>query len=444
MAGLLAALLLAACGGGSGSAGSATQTDAPLTCAQADQRSWLNSYMADQYYWFDRLGQPNEAALDMDSYFHAMLYQTLDRYSYSESSAEYNQFFNEGVFTGYGYSLAWSDAAQTVLKVRQVEPLSPVGQAGLKRGETIVSIDGYSPAQIVAGDPGRVKTAGIPRTFVVSDADHVTRTFSVNSAVYRFVSVPVSSVLTLSVGAAPVKVAYMVYQQFVSSSAGELAAAFNAFAASGVKELIVDLRYNGGGSISVARNLASMMGGSALDGKTFVQMRYNAKHAASNSSYLFGASTATLPAAPLEGLARVIIIGSEATSSASELVINSLKPFIPVVLIGATTYGKPYGFQPVQACDITYSAVNFESFNALGQGGYNNGITPDCAVADDLDHQLGDSAEGRLAVALSYIQNGSCPVSAAPAGAMLRAVGAGRSRLNTAFGEVPAPRMRAD
>jgi hypothetical protein len=111
-----------------------------------------------------------------------------------------------------------------------------------------------------------------------------------------------------------------------------------------------------------------------------------------------------------------------------------------VVLIGATTYGKPYGFLPVDACDLTYNAVNFESVNALGEGGYNSGIAPTCEVPDDLDHQLGDPAEGRLAAALSYVKTGACPARIAA----LRSGASGSRLLDNAFGEVPRQRMLAD
>ena len=400
--------------------------------------------MADQYYWNDHVAAPDVSAADLNSYFKSLLYKPVDRYSYTESTAEFIQFFSTGTFVGYGYSLAWADPAQILLKVRTVEPLSPVGRAGLRRGDTIVSIDGYTPAQVVAGTPGRVSVPGISRSFVIRNSAGVLRSFDAISAEYRYTSVPVSAVLAHQVAGAPVKVGYMVYQQFVGGSASELAGAFNAFAVAGVRELVVDLRYNGGGSIAVARNLASMMGGSTLDGKTFAQLRYNARHPENNFSYAFTSSLAALPAAPLEGLSRVIIIAAEGTASASELVINALKPFTRVVLIGATTYGKPYGFQPRDACDITYSAVNFESFNALGQGGYDNGIAPDCVVADDLQHQLGDPAEARLAAALHYLETGACPVTGFNALALRAAALAGRARPASAFGEVPAPRMLAD
>ena len=211
-----------------------------------------------------------------------------------------------------------------------------------------------------------------------------------------------------------------------------------------MKELIVDLRYNGGGSISVARDLASMIGGIELAGRVFTHLRYNAKHPENNTVYAFSSSSSELPAAPLNGLNRVIFITAEGTASASELVINGLIPHKNVIQIGATTFGKPYGFLPVDACGLTYNAVSFETVNALGMGRYDSGLAPTCEVPDDLDHQLGDPAEARLASALHYIKTGSCSVPGAKASVLRGVTPVGARTVNPAFGEVNPPQMRAD
>ncbi|MBC7438110.1 MAG: peptidase S41 [Bdellovibrionales bacterium] len=442
-ASLLVVALLAACGGGGGSADPVANTPtvaAPASCSVADQRSWLRSYMNDQYFWYANQGTPNESAASMDAYFQSLLYKPTDRYSYTQPTAQFTQFFSEGTQTGYGYSLAFPDAAATHFKVRFVEPASPVGQAGLLRGETVVSIDGYNSQQIAAGALPSVTTAGVSRSFTIVNAAGTTRTFSVNSANYAFATVPVSKVFSVpAAGGGTAKVGYLLLQQFVSGSSGALATAFNDFRTAGVTELVVDLRYNGGGSSTVARNLASMLGGSTLDGQTFAQFRYNDKQSARNFSYPF--TTSGLPAAPIEGLSRVIFISSASTASASELVINGLKPFRKVVQIGTTTFGKPYAFQPREACGTTYNAVSLESVNAAGVGGFTAGIAPDCTVADDLTRQLGDAAEGRLSAALNYVSTGACPASASLESA--RAVGGGAA-LETAYGEAARPQMRID
>jgi C-terminal processing protease CtpA/Prc len=443
-----AALALAGCGGGGGSgAGSGTVPAAvqsgPASCAVADQQAWLRAYMADQYYWYANLGAASESASSMDGYFRSLLYTAIDRYSYSQPAAVFSQFYAEGQRTGYGYSLAWADAARTVLKVAFVEPLSPVGLAGLRRGDTIVAIDGYTPAQIVAGSLAAVDTAGVPRSFSIQDGAGNPRSFSVASASYTLSPVPVGTTFDVATGAGSVKTGYLAYQEFIAGSAPALGSAFAGFAAAGVKELILDLRYNGGGSVTVARNLASMVGGTALGGQTFAQLRFNALHPEQNVTYAFTANPALLPAPPLAGLGRVFVITSASTASASELVINSLKPFMNVVLVGGTTYGKPYGFQPRDACGLTYSAVNFDSVNAQGVGGYSNGIAANCVVADDLGHQLGDMAEGRTAAAVAYIQTGNCPAGTAALQAR-QAPAASAGSGGGLFGETVPPQMFAD
>ena len=457
---LAVSVLLAACGGGGGDGVAAPPANSPTvaaygiqpaSCSVPDQRTWLKAYMADQYFWNANLGSGNDSAASMDAYFHSLLFTPTDRFSYTQSTTQFTQFFAEGTRTGYGYSLAYDDAAQTVLKVRVVEPKSPVAAAGMVRGDTVVSIDGYTPAQITSGSLASVDTPGVPRSFTLRGVSGTTRSFTVSSANYALTPVLNASVLTAPNGA---KVGYLAYQEFITSSASALGSAFNSFRAAGVTELIVDLRYNGGGSVTTARNLASMMGGSGLDGQIFAGLRFNAQNSANNFNYAFTSSTSTLPAAPLEGLNRVFLITSGSTASASELVINSLKPFRNVITVGATTFGKPYGFQPRDACGTTYNAVNFDGVNALGVGGYTSGLAATCAMSDDLSKQLGDPAERRLAAALSYIQTGSCPpvavnpdalqASAKASSALGDGPASSTSRSEPAFGEITPPAMLAD
>ena len=107
---------------------------------------------------------------------------------------------------------------------------------------------------------------------------------------------------------------------------------------------------------------------------------------------------------------RAVVITGSRTCSASELIVNGLKPYIAdVVTLGGTTCGKPFGFTPVASCSNTFSAVNFEAFNALGNGRYYSGIVPTCPVADDFTGELGDPTEKLTAGAVTYIQSGVCP-----------------------------------
>ena len=447
-------------GGGSGSAGtqqpalSSPYPAAAASCAVNDQRAWLRDYMNDQYFWSDRQGAALDTASTMAQYFNSLLYPGVDRFSSSQPTEQFLEFFREGKRIGYGYSLAWADAAQTQLTFRLVEPLSPLGLAGLRRGEELISVDGFTAIQVVAGALPVVTTAGVPRQFVVADAAGTQRTVVVNSAEYAVSPVLNASVLTAPNGA---KVGYLAYQEFLSTGAAAVGAAIDSFRAAGVSELVLDLRYNGGGSTLQARNMASLLGGAALNGKVFAQYRYNAKNTGSNVTQTFTSSLAFLPTSPLSGLNRVFVITSGNTASASEMVINGLRPYLPVILIGNTTFGKPFGSQPRDSCGTTYSAINIEISNALGSADFINGLVPTCVMSDDLSRQWGDPAERRTAAALTYIATGLCPsVAAAPlasannATSPARAAMAGREggvgqRVNErGMGEISLPRAWLD
>lgn len=436
---LFAALLLYGCGGGDpGNAGAGGAVSPEQgACSLDSQKAWLLAYMSDQYYWFDHLGARNERAPDAESYFRSLLYTPIDRYSSSQPTQSFVQVQSEGTRTGYGYSLVWIEAAEPVLRVRFVEPLSPVGKAGLRRGDTVLSIDGYGPQEIVAGTPGPVSAEGIPRSFRVRGVTGVERSLTALSGTYPITTVPASRLLPLEGSPEASKVGYFVYQNFISSSADALRSVFQDFADAGIGELIVDLRYNGGGSVSMARNVASMIGGSGLSGRTFAEFRFNVRHPERNFSYYFTADPLVLPAAPLQGLKRVVIITSPATASASEIVINSLQPFTNVVLIGETTFGKPYASQPRDYCGITYAAVNYEAVNARGEGGFINGIEPTCMAPEDFEHDLGDANEGRLAAAMAYIRTGACPPAAGQ-------FAASRARAAQVYGETDPPLLIID
>ena len=410
---VLAALLAGCGGGGSSTASTPAPSPTPETgtgsCSLADQKTWLAGYMRDQYFWYDHLGTPNAAATNINDYFTSMLYSPLDRYSYTQPKSAFDAFYVGGTRTGYGYSLAFTDGLALSIRVRAVEPGSPVAAAGMRRGDYVLSIDGRTPAQIANDGLPAVSTAGVPRTFVLRNIAGEQRTVTVTSATFSLSPVQADAVLDLSTPSGPRKVGYLAYQEFIFAGNAGMGSAFSNFAAQGVTELVLDLRYNGGGEVGIARNLASMVGGGRVAGQTFAQLRFNAKHPENTQTVRFADDAIGLPGPPLQGLQRVFIIASASTASASELVINSLKPFVQVVLIGGTTYGKPYGFTPVESCGTVFNAVTFDTVNAQGVGGFSSGIAPTCTVADDLNHALGDPAESRIAAALYYAANGTCP-----------------------------------
>jgi hypothetical protein len=229
-------------------------------------------------------------------------------------------------------------------------------------------------------------------------------------------------------------VGYILFNRHIATSEAMLVNAFQQFQDAEVSDLILDLRYNGGGFLDIANETAYMIAGSQADGQTFDELEFNDKHTVFNpvtgaplapSRFLSrtrGFSTQAGINLPSMNLPRVFIITGPGTCSASEAIINGLRGIdVQVIQIGSATCGKPYGFYPFDNCGTTYFSIQFKGVNAIGFGDYTEGFSPanapglagealpGCYVEDDFSRPLGSSAEGRLAAALQHRLDGSCP-----------------------------------
>jgi C-terminal processing protease CtpA/Prc len=215
------------------------------------------------------------------------------------------------------------------------------------------------------------------------------------------VTIPtVAAVRTFEVGGR--RIGYVLFHNFVTPSTAALDAAFAQLQKEGASDLVLDLRYNGGGLVSVAQHLADLIGGLRTNGMLMARYVHNDRQSARNSSLYFGDAPAAVSAP------RLIAITTRASASASELVINALKPYMPVAVVGDNTYGKPVGQYGFRFCGKILYPVAFSIRNASDQGDYFGGFPPDCAAPDDLGFLLGDPREGSLAEALHYSVNGTC------------------------------------
>jgi carboxyl-terminal processing protease len=387
----------------------------PSNCsAVSSQNLWVRTQMTTYYYWYQQLPDVNPAGYNSpEAYLEAVRYRPIDNhYSFITSAASNDSYYNDSQTIAFGFV---NQQTSTEVIPLQVYPGSPASEAGLERGDRITQINGKSVAALAAA--GGVNAAfGAAEVGVAADIVFIKPNGESRQArmVKRLITVPSVS-LTRAFDVDGRRVGYLNFKAFVRPSEAALNEAFAALKAAGVNELVLDLRYNGGGLVSVAAQLASLIGGARTTGQVMFTQVHNNKLAPTwNETTRF---TATQNALNLD---RLVVITTRGSASASELVINALRPYIPVAVIGDTTYGKPVGQYGLTFCEKVLYPVAFTIRNANNEGDYFDGIAPTCAAADDPTHQLGDAEEASFAEALTFIRTGACSASTASAARALR------------------------
>ena len=357
--------------------------------------------MRDLYYWYRFLPNANPASYaSPEAFLEAVRYRTLDSsFSYITSKESNDAFYGDSAYVGFGFSTRVTD---TEMRVLQVFPESPASEAGFSRGDRIIEVNGRRVSELIAsGAIGSVFgpaeegfSAEIVRSTKAGEEKRV-------QIVKRVVTIPTVS-LTRVFETDGRTVGYFHFRNFVRPSYNALDAAFESLKAAGATDLVLDVRYNGGGMVDVAVHLASLIGGSVTNGQVFAEYQHNDRNTRYNETLRFRNPEKALR------LERLFVITTRSSASASELVINSLRPHLPVVVIGDRTYGKPVGQYALNFCDKVLAPVAFKLVNANGEGDFFDGIPADCSAADDAEHDLGSADEGSLAEALHYIRTGSC------------------------------------
>jgi len=375
----------------------------PSSCTTTGQNLWVRDQLNTFYYWYQNLTPGvNPASFNSpEAYLEAVRYRPIDNYySFITTAAASDAFYSDSQVIKYGFT---QFVGSNDILVLQVWPDSGAAEAGLSRGDRIVSVNGTSIATHVAN--GTLSAAfgpdvvGQQATIVFDKPSGERKSFQMTKRVVTIPTVSVTRVFDVDNR----RVGYVMFNNFVQPSTAALNDAFAALKTAGVNELVLDLRYNGGGLVDVAQHLASLIGGTRTNGQAAFNYVHNDKIGPIyNKTTLF-----TLPANALN-LDRLFVIMTRSSASASELVPNSLRPFMPVIFIGDTSYGKPVGQYGLRFCDKILYPVAFSIKNANFEGDYFDGIPPDCPAADDATHQLGDPQEGSLAEALTYIHTGAC------------------------------------
>ena len=398
----------------------AAAQNGPASCSVTGQNLYVRDVLQDLYLWNQFLPNVSPSwSSSPEAYLEAVRYRPLDsHFSYIASAAASNAFYSDSQFIGYGFSTAIEGEE---LRVLQVYPESPASEAGLARGDWILEIDGRSVASLIQS--GQIGSAFGPSDIGVSSEVLFRSRSGVERRqrmTKRAVTIPTVS-LTRAYDVDGRRVGYLFFRNFVRPSVAALDEAFDALRQAGVTELVLDLRYNGGGLVDVAVHLSSLIGGTRTAGQPFATFAHNDRNAFRNETLRFADAT---PPAPT--LSRLFVITSRSSASASELVINGLRPFIPVVLIGDTTYGKPVGQYLIEFCTKVLAPVSFSLKNANGEADYFEGFAPTCVAGDGINRELGDPEEASLAEAFHYIRRDAC--SAAPTASATRRSATGPDR----------------
>lgn len=432
----------------------------------ADEKYWLRSWSHELYLWydeiFDRDPEQDYSAFKSSSYptepnaYFGLLKTEAttpsgaakDKFHFVLDSQYWYELSQGGTTGGYGFELAvLRSSPPRDLRVAYVHAGSPAETAGLLRGTRFIAIDGVS---VEDGDPNALNSAlgpvsGEAHTFdvLLPGSDIVTQV-SLTAGDITLDPVQETQVIQTATG----NVGYLAFHDHIATAELALMQDMQFLSEQGVSDLVIDLRYNGGGYLDIAGQLAYMVAGGQTAGQTFELLQFNDQYDGVNPvtgqsispipfhTTSLGFSAASGQPLPTLNLDRVFVLTSSGTCSASEALINGLRGVgVEVIMIGNTTCGKPYGFYPTGNCGSTYFTVQFQGVNAVGFGDYSDGFSPvavpaadrldqvpGCTVADDLDHLLGDPAEARLAAALYYRDNGSCPSATGAAAAEKRVV----------------------
>jgi C-terminal processing protease CtpA/Prc len=366
-------------------------------------RDTLYAVMNQYYFWYKLMPTVVETDYkDPYTLLTAMQYKTLDRWSFVETFTEF-QAQNQGSFVGHGISMGLDQSNQ--VRIAQIYNGSPLYKLGVRRGWIVKQLNGTDLAPIFIANNAAAysqligaSSATVTNTFLFHTPADKDSTITSQKASFTLNTVIAADTLHLKSGIT----GHLVFDQFIPPSNLELQNAFAFFSQNNIKDLIVDLRYNGGGDLSVLTNLASYVAGATKTNTPFLTLTFNDKNTVHNQTSNF--VTVSYPV----NISRLVVITTRGTASASEDFINGLKPSFDVKTIGDTTNGKPVGMIGFQyQTDYMFWPITFSLVNSAGQGEFYKGFAPAKYVIDDITHDWSDRNEACLKESIYYLENGN-------------------------------------
>lgn len=411
--GIAFTLILSACGGG-GSSDTPPANDDPndpsvsTSCDTAVQNQWVYNNMLDYYLFYDQVPQVNPQAYSTpEELLRAIRFTERDPYSFLTDASAASLQFEAGREFGLGYR--WANDDDGAVRLTRVVADSPFGRAGLERGDIIISLNGipwndfpfedffenvFGSAESPVTSTWQLEKSD---TGEILDVEITTTEYAINTVLHKELFINPSYSGTIG---------YVAFSRFLETSRTELQTVFQEFNDENITDLVLDLRYNGGGLISIAEYLASLIAGNSRADQLLYKYDFNDKYTDYNFALQLQNDVGDL------GLSRLIVLTKGNTASASEIVLSGLQPLMEVVTMGSTTSGKPYIQSGRDRCDQQLNAIEAEGFNAAGVSVF-GGVPAACYAKDDItldfgiNYDTGD-IEGMLDSALDYIVFGTC------------------------------------
>lgn len=352
---------------------------------------WVQDSLKRYYYWADQMPAKPDYHLPVKDFFKSLL-APQDRFSFivnTEDSSSYPRSIRN--MYGFDYTVIQQANGEVVTVIKLVLNNSPASNAGLERGMIITRINGKT---VTAGNAEAITSTMKDLTVLdltVGNWNNGTVNDEKNIKVYYGLSFE-QSLLSKIFEKNGKKAGYLYIYDFPDGMTPKLSQKFAEFKAAGVQELILDLRYNYGGSVSAAAALCSLIPSGITSASPFITFKGNKN--GGEVKRTFSQQIAYDPKAldfntlrtNALGLNKVYILTSNSTASAAEIVINNLKPYMQVIQVGAVTLGKDMaGFtvedkRKPQKIRWQMHPVIYKVFNANGVGEYNNGISPQVSV----------------------------------------------------------------
>jgi len=435
---------------------------------------WLRSWMNETYLFFDQVTDrdPNDFT-DVEAYFGELIVSPpTDRFSFLQTTEDFETRSSGAPTFGYGAQFTvLNNQLPRDWRVSFTQDGSPAETGGLTRGARILTIDGVdfvngnSQAEVNTIVAGLFpESVGESHNFGLRYPDGTERTITIEST--SLAIDPVSQVDIIQQGGRDI--GYLHFNSFgPRTGEAQLIDAFETFSNAQIDDLVIDLRYNGGGLLFLAAQLGYMIAGTQSTNQVFYSQEFNSRDPGRNpitgervspinfQTETLGFTDDVTPGRPLPtvNLNRVFVLTTERSCSASEAIISGLLGIgVEPIQIGTRTCGKATGQFPTDNCGITFIPLHFRGVNANGFGDYDGGFAPGqmtgsagpvitgCEVNDDLANPLGNPNEAQLASALNFAETGTCSVATTTKTASTSSNATGLEDADTLYEH---PRMRS-